>query len=70
MELDTETLAYLYGHHFIPGDHATVVGRGPDGAYLLDASGTTLTLGVDLCSQLYVSRVAEASPDAPIKKVV
>jgi DtxR family Mn-dependent transcriptional regulator len=70
VELDTETLAYLYGHHFIPGDEATVVGHGPDGSYLLDAGGTTLTLGVDLCSQLYVSRVDKAPPDAPIQRVV
>lgn len=66
VELDTESLAYLYEHNFIPGNVATVVGREPDGSLRLDAGDSTLTLGVGLCSQLYVSAGgAEAPPDAP-----
>jgi DtxR family transcriptional regulator, Mn-dependent transcriptional regulator len=58
VEIDTECLAYLFEHRFIPGDVATVVRRGTDKALVLDAGGSELTLGADLCSQLYVSRVA------------
>ncbi len=57
VELDTDSLAYLYEHHFIPGNEATVVGRDPDGSLLLDVRGSSLTLGAGLCSQLYVSSV-------------
>jgi DtxR family Mn-dependent transcriptional regulator len=58
VELDTESLAYLFEHRFIPGDVATVVRRGADDALVLDAGGSELTLGADLCAQLYVSTVA------------
>jgi DtxR family Mn-dependent transcriptional regulator len=61
VELDTQSLSYLYEHHFIPGDEATVVSRGPKGELELDASGTSLTLEVGLCSQLYVSAVSNAA---------
>ncbi len=65
VELDTESLTYLYEHRFIPGSSATVVGREPDGSLRLDARGSTLTLGAGLCSQLYVSPgVQEVSGDA------
>ncbi len=55
VELDTQSLAYLYEHNFIPGNTAKVVGRENDGSLLLDAGGSTLKLGAGLCSQLYVS---------------
>lgn len=58
VELDTECLAYLFEHRFIPGDTATVVRRGSDQALVLDTGNSELTLGADLCSQLYVSTVA------------
>jgi DtxR family transcriptional regulator, Mn-dependent transcriptional regulator len=57
VELDSECLAYLYENHFIPGDVATVTGRGPDGALVLDTGAAPLTLGPGLCSQLYVTGV-------------
>jgi hypothetical protein len=31
-----------------------VTNKGPDGTLLLDAEGTTLVLGADLCQRLYV----------------
>lgn len=62
VELDTEILAYLYDHNFIPGDKAIVVGREPDGSLQLNARGSALTLGAALCSQLYVSSDAAGSP--------
>jgi DtxR family Mn-dependent transcriptional regulator len=58
VELDTESLAYLFENRFIPGDTATVVRRGSDEALVLDIGGSELTLGLDLCSQMYVSTVA------------
>jgi len=60
VELDSDSLEYLYEHHFIPGNVATVVGRGSDATLLLDAEGSAFTLGPDLCSQLYVSAVVAA----------
>src|ERR1700683_3726216 len=57
VELDTESLAYLFENRFIPGDTATVVRRGSDEALVLDTGGSELTLGPDLCSQMYVSTV-------------
>jgi DtxR family Mn-dependent transcriptional regulator len=58
VELDSECLAYLFEHRFIPGDIATVVRRDSDEALVLDAGGSELKLGPGLCSQLYVSLVA------------
>ena len=58
VELDTESLAYLFEHRFIPGDTATVVRRGSDEALVLDTGDSELTLGADLCAQLYVSTFA------------
>ncbi len=54
VELDGTTLRYLDEAGFIPGAVATVTNRGPDGTLLLDAEGTTLVLGADLCQRLYV----------------
>ena len=34
---------------------ATVTNKGPDGTLLLDADGTTVVLGADLCQRLYVA---------------
>ena len=59
VELDTESLAYLYEHGFIPGNEATVTAREDDGSMRLAAGAATLTLGAGLCSQLYVSAGAE-----------
>ena len=58
VELDTESLAYLFEHRFIPGDTATVVRRGSDEALVLSTGDSELTLGADLCAQLYVSTFA------------
>jgi DtxR family Mn-dependent transcriptional regulator len=57
VELDAKSLEYLFEHRFIPGDIATVVSRSPDHGLVLDAGGVELTLGPELCSQLYVSTV-------------
>jgi DtxR family Mn-dependent transcriptional regulator len=54
VELDGATLRYLDEAGFIPGAAATVTDKGPDGTLLLDADGTTLVLGADLCQRLYV----------------
>jgi DtxR family transcriptional regulator, Mn-dependent transcriptional regulator len=54
VELDGTTLLYLDESGFIPGTAATVTNKGPDGTLLLDADGTTLVLGADLCRRLYV----------------
>ncbi|MGO9344526.1 MAG: hypothetical protein ACLP6E_18720, partial [Acidimicrobiales bacterium] len=45
------------------GNTATVVGRESDGSLMLDAGGSTLTLGAGLCSQLYVSSGASERPN-------
>jgi DtxR family transcriptional regulator, Mn-dependent transcriptional regulator len=54
VELDGATLRYLDDAGFIPGAVATVTNKGPDGTLVLDADGTTLVLGADLCQRLYV----------------
>jgi DtxR family Mn-dependent transcriptional regulator len=54
IELDGTTLRYLDDAGFIPGAAATVTNKGPDGTLLLDADGTTVVLGSDLCQRLYV----------------
>ena len=54
VELDGTTLRYLDDAGFIPGATATATNKGPDGTLLLDAGGTTLVLGADLCERLYV----------------
>ena len=51
VELDGTTLRYLDDAGFIPGAEATVTNKGPDGTLLLDAGGTTLVLGADLCQR-------------------
>jgi DtxR family Mn-dependent transcriptional regulator len=58
VELDGTTLRYLDEAAFIPGALATVTNRGPDGSLLLQANGTTVVLGADLCQRLYVSFVS------------
>jgi DtxR family Mn-dependent transcriptional regulator len=55
IELDGATLRYLDEAGFIPGAEATVTNKGPDGTLLLDAGGTTLVLGSDLCQRLFVA---------------
>ena len=55
IELDGTTLRYLDEAGFIPGAAATVTNKGPDGTLLLDADGTTVVLGADLCRRLYVA---------------
>jgi DtxR family transcriptional regulator, Mn-dependent transcriptional regulator len=60
VEIDSESLEYLYDHHFIPGNVATVISKGTDQTLLLDAGASAFTLGPGLCSQLYVSAVAAA----------
>lgn len=58
VELDTESLEYLYEHHFIPGNVATVISKAADRTLLLDAGASAFALGPGLCSQLYVSVAA------------
>ncbi len=48
------TLLYLDEAGFIPGATATVTNKGPDGTLLLEADGTTVVLGADLCQRMYV----------------
>jgi DtxR family Mn-dependent transcriptional regulator len=55
VELDGTTLRYLDDAGFIPGTDAIVTNKGPDGTLLLDAGGTTVVLGADLCRRLYVA---------------
>jgi DtxR family Mn-dependent transcriptional regulator len=55
VELDGTTLRYLDDAGFIPGADAMVTNKGPDGTLLLDAGGTTLVLGADLCQRLFVA---------------
>jgi DtxR family Mn-dependent transcriptional regulator len=54
IEMDGAALRYLDDAGFIPGTTATVTTRAPDGTLLLDAGGTTLALGRDLCERLFV----------------
>jgi len=63
VELDGMTLRYLDDAGFIPGAAATVTNKGPDGTLLLDAGGTTLVLGADLCQRLYVVVLTGRSPE-------
>jgi DtxR family Mn-dependent transcriptional regulator len=60
VELDTESLAFLYEHGFIPGETATVVGRESDESVVLDAGGPEFSLGRSLCAQLFVSTLPAA----------
>ena len=55
IELDGTTLRYLDEAGFIPGATATVTNKGPDGTLLLEADGTTVVLGADLCQRMYVA---------------
>lgn len=57
IELNGTTLRYLDDAGFIPGAVAKVTNRGPDGTLLLDANGTTVVLGADLCRRLYIAIV-------------
>lgn len=54
VELNGATLRYLDDAGFIPGTAATATAKGPDGTLVLDAGGTTIALGADLCERLYV----------------
>jgi DtxR family Mn-dependent transcriptional regulator len=60
VEVDTESLVFLYEHGFIPGETATVVGRESDESVVLDAGGPAFSVGRSLCSQLFVSTVRAA----------
>jgi DtxR family Mn-dependent transcriptional regulator len=60
VELDTESLAFLYHHGFIPGETAKVVGRESDDSVVLDAGGPEFSLERSLCTQLFVSTVRAA----------
>lgn len=57
VEIDTDSLAYLSEHGFIPGQLATVASRAPDGTLTLtlDKDGGTMALGPSLAQQLFVS---------------
>jgi DtxR family transcriptional regulator, Mn-dependent transcriptional regulator len=60
VELDTDTLAYLYENSFIPGRTATVIGREQDETVVLEGEGPTFSIGPNLSSQLFVSTVVAA----------
>jgi DtxR family transcriptional regulator, iron-dependent repressor len=57
VELDTDTLAYLYENRFIPGQTATVLGREPDESLRLETDGPAFLIGPGLSAQLFVSAV-------------
>jgi len=55
VELDQAALAYLAAAHFVPGTHATVKTRAPDGTLTLDVEGEPLALGPALAGSLFVT---------------
>ena len=55
VELDGTTLRNLDHAGFKPGADAMVTDKGPDGRLLLDAGGTGIVLGADVCQRLYVT---------------
>ena len=58
VEIDTDTLAYLFDNSFIPGRTAKVVGRGVDETVELEAEGPVFSIGPTLSAQLFVSGVS------------
>jgi DtxR family transcriptional regulator, iron-dependent repressor len=58
VEFDLDALVYLDGHGFVPGQEATVSGKGPDGSLVLDTETESLVLGAQLAGQLYVTTAA------------
>jgi DtxR family Mn-dependent transcriptional regulator len=55
VELDTEALAYLSHHGFIPGAAASVRAKAPDGTLTLELEDGSIALGPLLAQQLYVA---------------
>lgn len=57
VEIDSESLAYLSTHGFVPGASAEVRSKAPDGTLTLSLSddGGSIALGPALASQLFVS---------------
>jgi len=57
IELDRATLLYLDDCGFVPGSHAEVTVRAPDGTLVLDTPTATLALGPEVSRRLFVSVV-------------
>ena len=57
VEVDLESLIYLDTHGFIPGAHAEVRAKAPDGTLTLELKEGTMALGPALANQLFVERV-------------
>ena len=55
VEIDIESLTYLGEHGFIPGTHARVRSRAPDGTLTLELADIAIALGPALASQMYVT---------------
>jgi DtxR family Mn-dependent transcriptional regulator len=55
VEIDTDSLAYLDEHGFVPGTSAEVRDKAPDGTLTLDVAGATMALGPTLAEQLFVA---------------
>lgn len=53
VELDRSALEYLDDAGFVPGTTATVTGKSPDGALVLEVRDRTVVLGRDLCQRLF-----------------
>ena len=65
LEFDTDTMAYLEEHNFIPGREARVSAQGPDGSLVLETSGGTLVLGATFAQLLFYADV-EGAPPVPV----
>ena len=57
VEVDLEGLVYLDTNGFIPGAHAEVRAKAPDGTLTLDLKEGSMALGPALARQLFVERV-------------
>ncbi|MDQ1436885.1 MAG: DtxR family transcriptional regulator, Mn-dependent transcriptional regulator [Acidimicrobiaceae bacterium] len=55
VEIDTDSLAYLSTHGFVPGASASVRSKAPDGTLTLALEVGSIALGPALAAQLYVT---------------
>jgi DtxR family Mn-dependent transcriptional regulator len=60
VEVDSGSLEYLSSSGLLPGVHATVLARAPDGTLTLGVSGVQVAVGVELSRQLYVMTAVPA----------
>lgn len=56
VEVDSDALVYLDDHGFVPGATGEVRSKAPDGTITIDLDGSTLALGPELASRLFVAR--------------